>query len=159
MSQWLGTAPSTAAWVALGTVLIYLSALLAVRLAGRRTVAQMSAFDYVVSIALGSVIATTAVSDETPYLNGLVAIVVLLLLQIFLGALRKKSDFVRRATGFEPEVMYEKGEFDLPSSPLSAQPTLEEVKSKVRQTGLTDWSKVDRIILEPDGNVSVLLKS
>lgn len=159
MARWLGTDLSTAGWVALGTVLIYVTTLAAVRLAGRRTVAQMSAFDYVVSIALGSVIATTAVSSEVSYLDGLITVVVLLLLQVALGALRKKNDFVRRVTGFEPEIMYENGELDLPSSPLSAQPTLEEVRSKVRQTGLSDWSKVDKIILEPDGNVSVLLKS
>lgn len=159
MSEWLGTAPSAAAWVVLGTILIYASCLIAVRIAGRRTVARLSAFDYVVTIALGSVIATTAVSKETPYLNGVVAIVVLLTLQVSIGALRLKSDLVRRLTDFQPDVIYSAGKLDLPTSPLSAQTTLEEIESKVRRTGLNDWTRVEKIILEPDGSVSVILKS
>lgn len=158
MSHWLGAALSDTAWIALVTVLIYASTLLAVRLAGRRTVAQMSAFDYVVTIALGSVIATTAVTKDTPYAHGLVTVVVLLSLQVAVGALRQKSSMVRRVTDFEPTVMYEKGEFNLPRSPWSAQLTREEVESKVRQAGLTDLTRVKRIVLEPDGHVSVLLK-
>jgi hypothetical protein len=44
---------------------VYVSVFVAVRLAGRRTVSQMSAFDFVVTIAVGSLVATTILSSET----------------------------------------------------------------------------------------------
>lgn len=145
--------------VAVATALMYLLTLIALRFAGRRTVARMSAFDFVVTIALGSIIATTVVSPDNSLANGFTAVIVLLVLQMSVGALRQRSDAVRRLVDFAPVVVYENDEMDLPSSPLSAQPTKEELESKLRASGLTGWERVEKMVLEPDGNVSVILKT
>ncbi len=50
------------------------SALLGVRLAGRRTLAQISAFDAIVTIAIGTLVSSTAVSSTRTYLEGVTAL-------------------------------------------------------------------------------------
>lgn len=156
--QWLGSGWPTIASVATATAVMYLASLTALRFAGRRTVARMSAFDFVVTLAIGSIIATTVVNPSTPLVNGLTAVVVLLILQMTVGALRQRNATIRRLVDFRPVVVYENENLDLPTSPLSAQPTKEEIESKLRGHGLTEWEPVDKIVLEPDGKVSVILK-
>lgn len=96
MAAWLGSSWQTMAYVVVSTVAVYCSALVAVRLAGRRTVAQLSAFDVVVTIALGSLIASTAVSRDPSYVQGMTAIVTLLALQVAAAALRQRFARMRR---------------------------------------------------------------
>lgn len=138
---------------------MYSVSLILLRLAGRRTVARMSAFDFVVTVAVGSIIATTVVNTSTPLVNGLSAVLVLLVLQAGVGALRQRSPRIRRLVDFRPIVVYEKGGLELPTSPLGPQPTREEIESKIRAYGLIDWEPVEKIVLEPDGNVSVILRT
>lgn len=158
MSDWFTSTWPTLAWVAGGTAALYLSSLIAIRIAGRRTLAQMAAFDFLVTVALGSIIATTAVSEEPPVANGIVAILTLLSLQVIVGALRQRSERLEEALDFPPIVLYDGDELDLPTSPLKAQPTREEIESRLRRQGVERWDEVERVVLEPDGKVSVLLR-
>jgi hypothetical protein len=64
MDEWLGASWRTVGFVVVGTVATYLSTLVAIRLAGRRTVAQLSSFDIVVTVAIGSLVASTASSND-----------------------------------------------------------------------------------------------
>lgn len=159
MSQWFGSGWPAVTSVAAATALIYVLSLIALRVAGRRTVARMSAFDFVVTVAIGSIIATTVVNRSTPFINGFTAIIVLLILQTSIGALRQHSDTIRRLVDFRPVVVYEDRNLDLPGSPFGPQPTKEELESKLRHHGLTDWESVDKVVIEPDGKVSVILRS
>lgn len=84
---------------------MYGPALLAIRLAGRRTVARFSAFDVVVTTALGSLIASTAVGRDPSYGQGVTAMITLLGLQVGVGALRQRSAAARRLLDFTPWVV------------------------------------------------------
>lgn len=105
LSDWFGSSWTTVAYVAGSTFAIYCSALMVIRVAGRRTVAQLSAFDVVVTIALGSLIATTAVSRDPSYAQGITALSTLLVLQVIAAALRQTFAFVRRLLDFAPCVV------------------------------------------------------
>ena len=154
MDDWLGASVGTVWAIVLSTALIYGSALLTVRLAGRRTITQLSAFDAVVTIALGSLVATTAVTRTTSYAEGLTAMVTLLALQTGLATLRQRSDRVRRLVDFEPEVLVHQGAPSLSRRPGSSQVTEEELWSRLRQKGVRLTSGT-LVILEPDGSMSV----
>lgn len=151
----------TNVWSAVGTVVIstvaiYLTAVVSIRLVGRRTVAQLSAFDVVVTIALGSVVATTAVSSSTSYAEGAAALVTLLALQVTVAWARRRFARLRRLLEFAPEVVVSSGTIDLPRSLWRSQLTEDELWSQLRQRGIFDTESVVLAVLEPSGQLSVL---
>lgn len=152
----LGSSWDVIGTVALSTLAIYVTAVVTVRLAGRRTVAQLSAFDAVVTIALGSVIATTAVSGTTSYVEGATAFVVLLALQVSVAWLRRRSPLLRRLLEFEPEIVVRDGEGRLPRGPWTSQLTEDELWSRLRQQGVFHPEEVTLAVLEPNGALSVV---
>lgn len=156
MEQWIGTTWSTIGFVALGTALIYVSMVAGIRIAGRRTVSQMSAFDFVITVALGSLLATTAVSKDVSFLHGLSALVTLLVLQTFVAFMRQRFDWFRRVADFRPKLLRDGGPTTLSRSPASAQLTQEELRSKLRQMGIFDYDEPVIVILEADGSLSVI---
>lgn len=156
MDDWIGATWGTVAAVALSTVLIYVSAIVVVRVGGRRTITQLSAFDAVVTIALGSLLATTAVTRSTSYAEGLTAIVTLLVLQTGLAAVRQKVPRLRRLVDFSPELVVDGGEPVLSDRPWSSQLTDQELASQLRQKGLREVTGTTFVILEPNGSMTVL---
>ena len=155
MDEWLGTSWRTVGYVVVGTVATYLSTIVAIRLAGRRTVAQLSSFDIVVTVAIGSLVASTAASNDPSYVQGMTALVTLLLLQVGVAALRQRSATLRRILDFKPETVFDGGRVDLPTGPLTSQITLDELRSKLRQQGVFDLDTVTLVVVEPTGELSV----
>lgn len=150
-----GASMSEVAGVAALTAAVYISVFVAVRLAGRRTVSQMSAFDVVVTIAIGSLIATTVLSSDVSYLVGITAIVTLLSVQQLVAVIRQRLPAASKFFDFAPERLYEGDRLHLRQSPLAAQLTEAELKSKLRQQGIGSYKEVHLAILEPDGRLSV----
>lgn len=155
MSDWFGSSWATIAYVAASTTAIYCSALLAIRVAGRRTVARFSAFDIVITIALGSLIASTAVSRDPSYAQGTTALVALLVLQVTAAGLRQRFAVVRRLLDFVPCVVVRDGQLRLPSTPLGPQVSEDELFSRLREQGVFSLEGVRVVIIEPTGGVSV----
>ena len=159
MADWFGSTWTTLGGIVLTTVAFYLTTLASVRVAGRRTLAQMSAFDVVITIALGSLLATTVVSRKPAYAHAVTALLTLLALQIALGAARQRSRAVRQLLDFEPLVVVRDGQVHLPKSPLGAQITHGELMAKLRQSGIVSMDEVSLVVVEPTGEISVVRAS
>lgn len=155
MSEWFGASWATVGYVVLGTVVMYTSAVIGVRLAGRRTLAQMSAYDAVITVALGTLVSSVAVTSDPSYVQGLTALVTLLALQASLGLLRSRSRWVRRAMDFRPEVVARDGRIDLPEGLSTSQLTESELWSRLRQHGVADLDGVALVLLEPQGAITI----
>lgn len=156
MEQWLGASWSEMGKVALTTLSIYATTVVGLRVAGRRTVSQMSAFDFVVTIAIGSLVATTALSPDSRYGQGLAALLTLLAAQQVVALVRQRIPATRRVLDFSPEPLYSDGDMNLRQNPLTAQVTETELYSKLRHEGITSLDHVKVVILEPDGEISIL---
>ena len=155
MAEWFGASWSTVAWVAASTGAMYATVVIAVRVAGRRTLTQLSAFDIVVTIAIGSIVATTSVQRTASYAQGATAIVTLLAMQTLVGACRQRFPFLRRVLDFTPQVVVREGRMNLSSGPLGPQLTETELLSRLRQQGVFSLDGVHIVVLEPTGEVSV----
>ena len=154
--DWFRSPWQDVALVAASTAAFYVTTLVGVRVAGRRTLTELSAFDVVVTIALGSLLATTVVAEEPAYANGVAALVTLLALQMALGFVRRGHPTLRRLVEFEPEVVYRDGELRLGRSPLGAQLTEDELWTALRRRGVFDRATVSMVVLEPSGQISVV---
>ncbi len=142
--------------VAWTTAALYATVYVLVRLAGRRTVSQLSTFDALVTIAIGSVLASAILAQPPSYGRGAVAVVMLLALQLVVGALRQRFERLRRILDFSPQVVFDQGEPQLDRSPFGAQLTPAALEQAMRAHGVTDERVVARIVLEPDGQFSIL---
>lgn len=153
---WFGASWQEVFRVVTTTLAIYVTVVAALRVAGRRTVSQMSAFDFVVTIAIGSLVANTALSPDSTYAHGVAAIGTLLVAQQIVAVVRQRFPGLRRFFDFQPQPIYAGGELKLRHSPLTAQVTEAELHSKLRRAGIEGLDEVSVVILEPDGRVSVM---
>ncbi|MBW3602254.1 MAG: DUF421 domain-containing protein [Actinobacteria bacterium] len=156
MSAWFVGSLPTAAFVAVSTVLIYCSTIVVLRLDERRTLGQMSPFDFVVAVALGAIVARTATTPRPTYVQGLVAVVALLVTHRLLGVCRARSAGVRRALEKPPIVLVSQGSIH-GASLRDAHLVETDVLSMLRGHGVVRLQDVDLAVLEPNGTLSVLL--
>lgn len=157
MSQWIEVSWRTLAFMALTTTLMYAFMLVSVRIAGRRTLAQISAFDVLVTIALGTILSSTALSRTPALLQGVTAVLTLLALQLLIAAARRRWEWLQRLVDFSPKVVMSEGKADI-GEMGRAQITHAELWSKLRQQGVFRKENVQLAIVEPTGAVSVVLR-
>jgi uncharacterized membrane protein YcaP (DUF421 family) len=143
---------------ALVGVLAYAGLVAMLRVSGNRTLAKMNAFDLVVTVALGSTLATVLLSSEVALAEGLTAFAVLIALQFVVAWLAARSTWVDRLVKTEPNLLAHEGEL-LHRAMRRARVTAEEVRSAVRQQGLGDLAQVQAVVLETDGSFAVIPKA
>lgn len=151
-----GASWQTLVVVALSTGAIYLTLIVFSRIAGLRSFSQMSNFDMAAAIAFGSMMATTALSSDTPLLVGVVGLGVLFAIQWLLAQVRRlrRGERVLDST----PLLLMSGD-DVMSDHLAvAQMTRNDLRAKLRLAGVTRYDQVGAVILEISGDVSVLMR-
>lgn len=155
MAEWFGASWSTIGFVVASTVAMYATLLVAVRVAGRRTVAQLSAFDVIVTVALGTLLSSTILTPDPGYAQATTAVVTLLVLQLVVAALRVRVTALQRLLEFEPEVVVRRGRVILPTKLTSSQLSEGELHSRLREQGVFEDEQLAVVVLEPTGGFSV----
>jgi uncharacterized membrane protein YcaP (DUF421 family) len=136
-------------------VLAYISLLLLLRLSGKRTLSKMNAFDLVVTVALGSTLATILLSKDVSLAQGALAFAILVGLQFVITWSSVRWRWVRRTVTGEPSLLLLRGEF-LHAALLRSRVTEEEVRAAVRSRGVPDVAQAEAVVLETDGSFSVI---
>ena len=138
--------------------LAYLALVVALRVSGKRTLTKWNAFDLVVTIALGSVLATTLTSDQVSLVQGVVALAILIALQFGIAWLSVRSALVRRWTKSTPRLLLREGRFD-DAALREERVTRSEVLAAIRSAGIGETECVAAVVLETDGSVSVIAQA
>jgi uncharacterized membrane protein YcaP (DUF421 family) len=133
----------------------YVGLVLLLRVTGKRTLAKMNAFDFVVTIALGSTLATLLLSSEVSLAEGVFAFVLLCALQYGVAFAALRSKRFERLIKSEPSLLLHRGH-TLPGVLKKERVTEEEVLAAVRERGFADLQSVGAVVLETDGSFSVL---
>ena len=141
--------------VAVVGVLAYSGLVLLLRISGKRTLSKMNAFDLVVTVALGSTLATVLLSTNVALAEGLLAFALLIFLQFGVTWLSVRSSTFRRFVKNEPKLLFYDGRF-LRGAMRVERVTEEEVEAAVRQQGLANFEEVGAAVLETDGSVTVV---
>jgi uncharacterized membrane protein YcaP (DUF421 family) len=140
---------------ALVGVLAYLALVVLLRVSGKRTLSKMNAFDLVVTVALGSTLATILLSSEVALAEGLTALAVLILMQFVIAWLSVRSARVSRLVKSEPALLAYQGRL-LPDALRRERVVDKEVWAAVRAQGIADLAKVEAVVLETDGTFTVV---
>ena len=128
------------------------------KLMGYRQMSQMSMFDYITGITIGSIAAEMATSLEDSFTRPLTAMVVYALISTFLSWLGTKSIKARRLVEGKPLVLLDKGELSLKNL-KRAKVDVNEFLMQCRLNGYFDVSKLETAILEGNGRLSILPKA
>ena len=136
-------------------ILAYAALIVFLRLSGKRTLAKMNAFDLIVTVSLGSTLATIALSADVALAQGLLALALLVALQFVITWSSVRWGWVRRAMTGEPSLLLFRGEY-LQAALRRARVTEEEVRAAIRSRGLPTVGEVEAVVLETDGSFSVV---
>ncbi len=138
-------------------VLAYVTLVAVLRMTGNRTLSKLNAFDLVVTVALGSVLASILLSKGVALAEGVTALVLLIGLQYLVAVLSVKSKGFAKLVRSEPRLLLRDGE-PLSQAMHAARVTRDELDTVMRTSGYTDRSAISSIILESDGSFSVVGK-
>lgn len=138
-------------------VLAYVALILILRVSGKRTLAQMNAFDWVVTVALGSMLANVFLSPDVALAEGVLGLATLVGLQWVVAYLSVHNRTVRTLVKSEPRLVVYRGEV-LEAAAEAERLAPEEIRQAVRSQGHASLEDVD-VVLETDGSFSVMRRS
>lgn len=143
------------AWTGLSALVAYAALILFLRVTGKRTLAKMSAFDLVVTVALGSTLASIVTSDRLPLANGLLALASLIVLQYAVAWGSLRAGWFRRVVKGEPTLLFYRGEL-LEDALHRTRIGRDEILHAIRNSGRGRMGDVGAVVLESDGSFSVI---
>lgn len=136
-------------------VLAYLGLILVLRISGKRTLAALNAFDFVVTVALGSTLATILLSSDVSVVRGYVAFVTLIGLQYLVAWSSVRVAAVRNGVRSRPVALVVHGRYR--HDAMDAERVTEcEVAQAVRGKGRGTVADVAAVVLETDGTLSII---
>ncbi|NLC61177.1 MAG: DUF421 domain-containing protein [Gammaproteobacteria bacterium] len=138
--------------------LAYIGLIFLLRLAGNRTLSKLNAFDLVVTVALGSILATILLNEDVALAEGMVAFGVLMALQYLVTWSSVRFAWVRNTVTGEPALLLHDGRM-LPRAMRRARVTRDEIRAAVREAGIPALSSVKAVVLETDGSISVVQRA
>ncbi|HSL43672.1 MAG TPA: YetF domain-containing protein [Anaerolineales bacterium] len=136
----------------------YTALLVLTRISGKRTLSKMNAFDLIVTVALGSTLATIFLSKDAALAEGVLALGLLIFLQFSITWLSVRSATVSRLVKAEPRLLFHKGEF-LQSAMKTERVNKDELLQAMRSQGVSRLEQVEAVVLETDGSFSVVEKA
>ncbi|MGK9121032.1 DUF421 domain-containing protein [Olivibacter jilunii] len=147
-------------WESLGRTLIigilaYVLLIAMLRLSGKRTLSELKEFDFIVSVALGSTVSTVILDKNISLSDGVLALGLLILLQFVVAKWSHRSKKFQQVASSSPSLIFYKGQF-LRESMRKERIMEHEVRSVIRSQGLDDIRQVAAVVLEPNGQFSVV---
>lgn len=144
-------------WIALKAVLLYLTAVFGFRLGERRTLSQLSPFDFVAAVAVGSIVGRVPNAHDASYLSGIATLAAVLLAHGLVTKLRLMPG-MSAVLDRSPHLVLARGEI-LDEELRRCGLTREDLHSLLRQQGIQDPSEVRFAVLEPRGQLSIIRSS
>jgi uncharacterized membrane protein YcaP (DUF421 family) len=147
-------------WAGLGRVVLvgtlaYAALVLLLRISGKRTLTKLNAFDLVITVALGSTLATVLLSKSVALAEGVLALALLISLQYAIAWLSARSPRFQAFIKAEPTLLVHRGRF-LESAMRAQRITREEILAAVRASGTAEIAGIAAVVLETDGSISVI---
>ncbi|MGO1250763.1 DUF421 domain-containing protein [Psychrobacter sp.] len=139
------------------TVMVYVFIVAVTKVSGKRSTSQLNNFDWVVTVMIGSLGASTILLKDIPFIEGSAAILVLYLLQFlvtkYASISAPFSDFILS----EPRIVFYQGQFLLETM-RSERLTRQEIESAMRANNVNNFDDVEAIVFESDAKLTIIQK-
>jgi uncharacterized membrane protein YcaP (DUF421 family) len=138
--------------------LAYVAMVFMLRISGKRTLSKMNAFDFIVTVALGSALANVLLNEDLALAEGAAAFALLIGLQYMVTWSSVRAPWVKRFVTGEPELVAYGGRL-LHDALRRTRVTEDEVRAAVRSQGHGDLGDIAAVVLETDGAFSVVART
>ncbi|MCD1278924.1 MAG: DUF421 domain-containing protein [Psychrobacter sp.] len=141
--------------ISLSALGFYIGLMLCTRVMGLRSFSKLSSHDFAMTVAIGSILASTVLSDTPSLLQGLFAVAVLFLIQGVISVLRRKIKPLKSLIDNQAIILMAHGEYfedNLKEANLSTS----DVQEVLRKNGLKSKTEVFAVIMETTGDMSVI---
>ena len=142
-------------FLVLRSVVVYAFLLGALRLAGRRELAQMTSFDLVLLLVISNAVQNSINAGDNSLTGGLVSAVTLVLLNWLVGWAVYRWPRLEHILQGRPVRIVTDGKLHLPAMRRELL-TLSELRSALRKQGIMRIGDCQQVVLEPDGTLSAV---
>ena len=125
------------------------------RLVGLRSFSKMSAYDFAITVAFGSLMAAVVVNPSLSLGEGMLGFAALFGAQWIVGEARTRLPAVQKPLDNEPLLLMREGEF-LEENMSRARVTRADLRAKLREANVLRLSEVRAVVFETTGDISVL---
>ena len=133
----------------------YAMLVLFLRVSGKRTLSKLNAFDFVVTVALGSTLATGLLAKDVAVADTVTAFGLLIGLQFLVTWSSVRLRWIRGAVTGEPHLLARRGEL-LPEVMRKTRIAESEIHAALRSAGVGALEEAEAVVLETDGSISVV---
>ncbi|WBL25260.1 DUF421 domain-containing protein [Zunongwangia sp. HGR-M22] len=154
MEKWFEASATSLIAISLSAIGIYILVIIYTRIAGKRSFSKMSSFDFAMTIASGSILASTILLKNVSLIQGAVGLLAVYILQIGTAYLRRYPAF-QKITDNDPIMLMKEGEIYYDNL-KKARVTESDLRGKLREANVIQLSEVRAVIFETTGDVSVL---
>jgi uncharacterized membrane protein YcaP (DUF421 family) len=138
-------------------ILVYVFLIVALRLAGKRELAQLNPFDLVVLLTLSNTVQNAIIGNDNSLSGGLIGATTLLLVNYVLVRFVSRHESLERFVEGEPDVLIENGR--IKHECLRREAITEfELLGAAHKQGFASLDEIDRAVLEPSGSICFLGK-
>ena len=141
--------------IALTSLCIYVLIIMLLLVAGKRSLAKLNVFDLVVTIALGSILASTMILKDISLSEGFAAMTVLVSLQFAVSWLSVRVGWFKQLIRSDARLIFRDGRF-LEDAMSEERVTHSEVLAAIRKKGHGRTEEIAAVVLETDGDLSVI---
>ncbi|MEB3279627.1 MAG: YetF domain-containing protein [Lyngbya sp.] len=135
--------------------LAYVVLIILLRISGKRTLSKWNAFDFIVTIAFGSILGMILLAEDTSLIQGTVGFGLLVLLQLGVSWLSVNSKQMQALIKAKPALLLYQGKM-IPETLKKERITEEDVLAAIRAKGISAIENVEAVVLETNGNFSVI---
>lgn len=154
MEKWFVLSWDSLFAIVLSGIGIYAAVILFTRIAGKRSFSKMSSFDFAMTVAIGSIIASTLLSKSITLPEGIVGLASIYALQLSIAFLRRYK-VVTKIVDNSPLLLMD-GKNIINSNLKKAGVTEGDLRSKLREANVLNFSQIKAVIFETTGDISVL---
>lgn len=134
---------------------LYLALLILFKLAGRRSLAQLTTFDFVLLLIIGEATQQALLGEDFSLTNALLVIITLIVIDIGASLLKRRSSRLAYLLDGSPTIVVEDG-VALQWRLDKARMSLEDVMESARQNGLERLEQIKYAIIERNGKISII---
>jgi uncharacterized membrane protein YcaP (DUF421 family) len=147
--------PWTIVQMCVAALCIYLYIMLITRIAGKRTFAKMSSFDFAVTIAMGSILADAVNKPVSSLMPAFISLALLAFLQVLVAKILSSSDGMEKMMTNTPMLLMKDGEI-FEENLSKALVSRADLMGKLREANVLQLSEVRAVVFETTGDISVL---
>lgn len=136
----------------------YIALVMILKISGKRTLAKMNAFDFIITVTIGSAFGRVLTAKSVSITEAVTAFILLAILQYVFAFCETHSNLFKKIVTTRPALLYYKGEYQ-DRNLKEARLDRDELLGAVRKKGFGSLGDVEAIILESDASFSIIGKS